>query len=200
MLLYLIRHGETDWNRGRRVMGLGPVPLNERGRARVEKLASNLCSEAVPVIYTSTVARAVETSRILSEVWGSVVHEEPRLNESSYERWVGRSYDELKSDPEFELYTKAPTRSNFSKDEGMADIQRRALDAVDRVAAEAGSGKAAVVSHSDVIKPVIAHYLGMDLDAMHRLSIANASVTLIDTGGLRPRLHYLNLSPWRWQR
>ena len=56
----------------------------------------------------------------------------------------------------------------------MADIQKRALDAVARIAKETGTGRAAAVSHSDVIKPVLAHYLGMDLDSIHRLSVANA--------------------------
>ncbi|HEM45526.1 MAG TPA: hypothetical protein ENO23_00610, partial [Alphaproteobacteria bacterium] len=57
---------------------------------------------------------------------------------------------------------------------------------------------AALVSHSDVMKPVIAHYLGMDLDAMHRLSIANASFSIIDFGFHGgPRLRCLNVIPWK---
>jgi broad specificity phosphatase PhoE len=198
MLLYLIRHGETDWNRDRRVMGLEPLPLNDRGRETMELLARALAGEAATVVYTSTVVRARESAEILSQIWGAEVREEPRLNESPYERWIGMTYDELRDDPDFKLYTGTPTRSRFSESEGMEDIQERALAAVERILDESNGGRAAAVSHSDVIKPVVAHYLGMPLDLLHILAIANASATLLDLGGRIPRLRYLNFAPWRW--
>jgi broad specificity phosphatase PhoE len=204
MHLYLIRHGQTDWNRDRKVMGTGPVPLNDQGRSSVAELARFLARDGIPIIFTSTVARARESSDILAEAWGAEVREEPGFNESPYERWVGKTYGELAGDPEFDLYTRAPSRSNFSGFEGMADIQQRALAAVQRIidgAASPSGGyeRAAAVSHSDVIKPVIAHYLGIGIDGIHRLSIANASASVIDFGNAeRPRLRYLNLMPWKW--
>jgi broad specificity phosphatase PhoE len=48
---------------------------------------------------------------------------------------------------------------------------------------------------------VIAHYLGMDLDNMHRLGVANASVTVLDLGYPgSPRIRYMNLMPWKWKK
>ena len=205
MLLYLIRHGQTDWNRDRKVMGVGPVPLNDRGRRAVGELARFLARDGIPVVFSSAVARALESASILAGAWGAEVREESGFNESPYERWVGKTYGELAGDPEFDLYTTAPSRSNFSESEGMADIQQRALAAVRRIVEGArspngGYRRAAAVSHSDVIKPVIAHYLGMDLDSMHRLSIANASASVIDFGAAgRPRIRYLNVMPWKWR-
>ncbi len=203
MRLYLIRHGQTDWNKDRKVMGIDPIPLNDRGRSAVTELARFLARDGIPVIFTSTVARARESAAILAETWGAEIRDEPRFNESPYERWVGMTYDELAGDPEFDLYTKTPSRARFSEIENMADIQRRALAAVRRIVDEAPDGeygRAAAVSHSDVIKPVIAHYLGMDLDTIHRLSVANASASVIDFGDAgRPRLRYLNLMPWKWR-
>jgi len=205
MRLYLIRHGQTDWNRDLRVMGVGPIPLNEHGRHAVGELARFLARDGIPMIFTSTVDRARESAEILAGTWGAEVREEPDFNESSYERWVGKTYGELAGDPEFDLYTRSPSRSSFSGTEGMADIQRRALAAMRRIvdgAASPGGGykRAAAVSHSDVIKPVIAHYLGMDLDDMHRLSISNASASVIDfTDAAKPRIRYINLTPWKWR-
>ncbi|MBN1885527.1 MAG: histidine phosphatase family protein [Candidatus Krumholzibacteriota bacterium] len=198
MLLYLIRHGQTDWNRDRRIMGRSDVPLNAAGREMVAATARWLGTAGIPVVYSSTVPRAMESARILAGEWEARIVEEPRLDESAYERWVGRRFDELAGDPDFEAYRTAPTRSTFSAEEGMADIQRRALAAVRRIVEETGDGRAALVSHSDVMKPVVAHYLGMDLDAMHRLAIANASVSMIDFGfDGGPRLRCLNVVPWR---
>ena len=227
MRLYLIRHGQTDWNRDRKVMGVSSIPLNEKGRRSVGELARFLAHDAIPVIFSSTVARALESASILAGAWGAEVRDEPGFNESPYERWVGKTYGELAGDPEFDIYTTSPSRSRFSDSEGMVEIQERALAAVRRIVEGAGSSsdgsgreagsssggyrrsaisssggyrRAAVVSHSDVIKPVIAHYLGMDLDSIHRLSIANASASVIDFGVAgRPRVRYLNVMPWKWR-
>jgi broad specificity phosphatase PhoE len=200
MLLYLIRHGRTDWNDDRRVMGLSPVPLNRRGKQMVEALAEHLSGEGIGAVYTSTVERALETARILSDAWGAPLHEEPRLNESPYEKWIGMSYSQLSGDRDFKLYQSAPTMSDFSSGEGMKEIQQRALGAVGRIEEEALFTKAALVSHSDVIKPVMTHYLGMDLDSMHRLAVANASVSLLDLRDSgESRIRYMNLMPWKWK-
>jgi broad specificity phosphatase PhoE len=199
MHLYLIRHGQTDWNRDRRIMGTGPIPLNEDGRAGVAELARALKAKQISVVYTSTVERALESARILAAEWGAELREEPRLNESPFEAWIGKTYHELAGDENFKLYFEAPTRSRFSTGEGMIDIQKRALDAVARIARETWMGRAAAVSHSDVIKPVLAHYLGMDLDSIHRLSIANASASLVDYREASPRIRYINFAPWQWR-
>ncbi len=201
MLLYMIRHGRTDWNRDRRIMGREAVPLNDDGREMVRDLARFLAGQGIATIYSGTLARTMETAHILASAWGARVLSEPLLDESAYEKWVGMKFSDLAADEDFRLYNTFPSRSRFSLDEGMADIQKRALEAVRRIEERNGSEKAALVSHSDVIKPVIAYFLGMDLDRMHSLGVANASVTLLDTGGpAGPRIRYMNVMPWKWAR
>jgi len=201
MLIYMIRHGRTDWNDQRRIMGREQVPLNDAGREMVEAVAGHLAGEGIAAVYTGTLARARESAEILAEAWGAEILEEPRLDESGYEKWVGMTYHELRGDRDFDLYVRRPTESRFSDGEGMAGIQERALAAVERIASEARGVKTALVSHADVIKPVITHYLGMDLDAMHRLAVANASVTVLDLGYPgSPRIRYMNLMPWKWRK
>lgn len=198
-LIYLIRHGRTDWNEERRVMGLSPVPVNDRGKEMVARLAGFLVSQGIETIYTGTLVRTMETARILGESWGAEIVDQPLLNESPYEKWTGKRYSELTDDTDFKLYSSEPTRSRFSDNEGMADIQRRVLDSIERIVRERPGKKTALVSHSDVIKPAIAHFLGMGLDEMHKLSIANASVSLLDMKNPgSPRMRYINLMPWKW--
>jgi broad specificity phosphatase PhoE len=200
MLIYMIRHGRTDWNDARRIMGREQVPLNEAGRKMVEAVAGQLAGEGISAVYTGTLARTRETAEILAAAWGAGLIEEGRLDESGYEKWVGMTYSELRGDRDFELYGTRPTESDFSHGEGMAGIQERALAAIDRIARESLGAKTALVSHADVIKPVITHYLGMDLDSMHRLAVANASVSLLDLAYPgSPRIRYMNLMPWKWK-
>ncbi|MBN2070725.1 MAG: histidine phosphatase family protein [Candidatus Krumholzibacteriota bacterium] len=200
MLLYIVRHGRTDWNDERRVMGLSPVSLNSRGREMVESLGRFLAGEKIGTIYSGTLVRTMETASILASSWDAQIVEEPRLNESPYEKWVGKRYSELEKDEDFILYSARPTASSFSRNEGIADIQERVLASIDRIAREEKSGRAALVSHSDVIKPAIAHFLGTGLDSIHRISIANASVSLLDLpAGRTARIVYMNLMPWKWK-
>src|SRR5262245_65943801 len=58
---FLLRHGETEWNRQRRIMGRRPVPLSERGRAQLSALAPHLARLGIATIFTSPLARARAT-------------------------------------------------------------------------------------------------------------------------------------------
>ena len=199
MLIYLIRHGRTDWNEERRIMGINPVPLNDKGHEMVAKLASFLRGEKIGTIYTGTLTRTMETAKILARSWGAEILEEPGLNESPYEKWAGKRYSELEEDADFILYSSQPTRSSFSENEGMIDIQKRSVASIERIIREKRGSRVALVSHSDVIKPAIARFLGMDLDSIHSLSIANASISLLDMSDYgSPRMRYINLMPWKW--
>ena len=200
MKIFLIRHGETDWNRERKVMGIGDIPLNDNGREMVSYLGEILAHEGIGVIYSSTVARAMQSAEILAEMWGVEIVEEPGFNECRFENWVGMSFDELRDSEDFEKYFLKPTESKFSTSETIYDIQRRAVVAIERIISERRAENVAVVTHSDIIKPLLVHFLGMKLDDMHRFFIANASVTLIDMSGRFLRIPYINSAPWKWRQ
>ncbi|MDZ7860417.1 MAG: histidine phosphatase family protein [Candidatus Krumholzibacteriota bacterium] len=195
MLLYFIRHGQTDWNREKRVMGRLKVPVNKTGGEEARRTAEFLSDEGIEIIYSGTLKRTRQTADILSDVLRVNIREDPRLDESSFENWVGKTYKDLKDDPDFKLYTEKPTRSAFSEHEDIEGITKRAVEFIDDLSLKE-EGRAAIVSHSDIIKPVITTFLKMDLDMMHRITIANASVTLVDKRRA-PRVIYMNLTPWR---
>ena len=79
--LLLVRHGETDWNAGRRWQGHTDVPLNARGRAQAAALAEELAADPPSAIYTSDLSRARETAEIVGTQLGVPVILEPRLRE-----------------------------------------------------------------------------------------------------------------------
>ncbi|MBD3178929.1 MAG: hypothetical protein GF417_04630 [Candidatus Latescibacteria bacterium] len=194
MILYLVRHGETDWNRRKMVMGREPVPLNENGIKGIARVARFLEDAGVEALFCGTLERTRQSAEILAGRWGLKVTTDQGLDESPFEKWVGKSFRELEPDPDFRLYMKKPTGSKFSLNEGIKDIQKRVVDSLERIASEPDIRVAAAVSHSDLIKPALVHWLGMDLDHMHRLTISNASVTRVDLrGGLPPKVRYINL-------
>ena len=89
--IVIVRHGETDWNRDRRVQGHADTPLNEAGRAQARALAAEL--DDVDVIYASDLARARETAEILAR--GREVRLDPRLRERGFGTWEGLTSEEI---------------------------------------------------------------------------------------------------------
>lgn len=89
MKLYIIRHGETDWNVKRRFQGRADIPLNEEGR-RLARITSEALKEtAFTKIYTSPLKRAYETAMIIKGDRDIPVIEEPRIIEIGFGEYEG---------------------------------------------------------------------------------------------------------------
>src|SRR5271165_4072006 len=69
-VLYLARHGETDWNRTGRWQGQTDIPLNEAGKEQARELGVRLCGAGIRTIGSSDLARARETAEIASKELG----------------------------------------------------------------------------------------------------------------------------------
>jgi alpha-ribazole phosphatase len=96
MRLYLVRHGETDWNAARRYQGQSDIPLNRTGIQQARKLAGRLSKEKIDTIYSSDLSRARETARLIAEHHSCKIHADSRLCEVSFGTWEGQTYDEIK--------------------------------------------------------------------------------------------------------
>src|SRR3954467_9265903 len=89
-LLYLLRHGETDWNRdGNRYAGRTDVPLSDRGREQARAVATTLASVPFSAIYCSTLQRSRETAEIIAASHNLPVVADPRLIEIDFGTWEG---------------------------------------------------------------------------------------------------------------
>lgn len=149
MDLYLVRHGETDWNRERRLQGRTDVPLNARGRAQAAAAAHALHGRSVGAVTTSPLARAAETGRIVAAVLGvALAGTDDRLVERSYGAKEGLRPDEVA--------LRFPAGRSVPGLEDVDAVRRRVLPALDAVVA-AASGRTAVVvtTHGAVVRAVV---------------------------------------------
>ena len=78
MKLYMVRHGETDWNKAKKVQGRADIPLNAYGRELAEKTAEGLRGIPFDLAYTSPLSRAKETAQIVLQGRKTPLIEEPR--------------------------------------------------------------------------------------------------------------------------
>ena len=146
--LYLVRHGETDWNRQRRIQGLTDIPLNETGRAQATATGMLLSRRHWDGIYASPLSRARETASIIADQVGLG---EPTLVDALVERNYGQAegLDWLEVEKRYPHGTVVPGR------ESREQVGARVVPALMELAADRPGQALLVVSHGGAIRAVL---------------------------------------------
>ncbi|MFT4229747.1 MAG: histidine phosphatase family protein [Microbacterium sp.] len=163
--LILVRHGETDWNRARRIQGSTDVPLNETGRQQARDAAEALARELAPaapvLVVSSDLSRARETAEIIADRLGAGA---PRLyrelRERSYGDAEGVVVDEFRARWGEWHVARVPGAEPWPqvRERGVRAIRRIASDA--RRATAPSAATVVAVSHGAMIRELIRHASG----------------------------------------
>jgi broad specificity phosphatase PhoE/ribonuclease HI len=183
--LVLVRHGVTDATLGKLFSGglaSSNPPLNEEGRAQARATAEWLApmADTFDALVSSPVLRTRETAEILGAVLGHEVREEPGIAEMEFGTWDGLSFTEVHERWPDELTSwLGDLDSAPHGGESFRTVEARVLEGKDRLL-EAHPGQTVVaVSHVTPIKTLVSHALGAPLEAVYRMELAPASVTVI---------------------
>lgn len=196
--LFLIRHGQTTWNVEHRLPGQVPgIELTDTGREQAKRVAQALKTVPLTAIISSPLERATETARYLAEGRNITIQLEPDLMDIELGQWTGQDRDELtRHDPVWQAFLRNPLVAPKGV-ETFPDVEHRAVAAVERWRQQEATGVCpAFVTHSDVIKLLIAHYEGLETSLTRRIFIENASVSVIELQtDHRPRIHAVSWTP-----
>ncbi len=162
-LVFVARHGETDWNAAGRWQGHTDVPLNENGRAQAKALAERLRGSRLAGVVASDLSRAHETARIVAAELGvTVAYAERELRERSFGVFEGLTRAECETDhaeawQAWLAHRKAPRGA-----EGIEALTARMVAAVGRVAETVAreGAPALVVTHGGALRSVVASVTG----------------------------------------
>lgn len=198
--LLLVRHGETEWNRTGQIMGEQPVPLNQRGEEQARRLAAVLRDRPIHAIYSSPVARAHQTAHILASSLQLHVTVDRGLTEINVGEWVGQFWKDLTDDLIRRNFYLNPQDTRPPGGETLREVQARAVSFVQRIMADGGlvdteNDQLVFVSHADVVRAIIAHYLRLDLHTIRQARIDHASLTALRVNGETTDLLFLNYTP-----
>lgn len=147
-LLYLVRHGETDWNRARRIQGLTDIRLNDTGRAQARTTAQLLARRTWTNIVSSPLSRAAETAEIIATELS--MHAPTLLSELTE-----RNYGEAEGLTNDELSVRYPDDAAVVGRESREEVVARAIPALIGLAQRTAGGSIIVVSHGGVIRSIL---------------------------------------------
>ncbi len=129
VIVYVARHGETDWNREGRYQGQRESQLTELGSAQAKALALALASQPIERVVSSPLERCIATTRPLAHARGLDIATDERLIEISHGTWEGRLRTEIERDDPVTMlrWRNEPERVRFDGGESLRDVQTRFL-------------------------------------------------------------------------
>jgi probable phosphoglycerate mutase len=194
----LVRHGEATFNVERRLPGQLPgVALTDNGRLQAQRVAIALSGLPLSAVISSPLERARDTAEVIARGWGLPVQLDPALMDTDVGRWSGRLIDEVaRGDPEWKAFVEHPTEAPEGV-ESWVSVKQRAVAVIERARYDPALGEhIVVVAHADVVKLIVAHYVGIHLDCARTIHTDNGSVTSLSFDGERPpTLLALNWTP-----
>lgn len=190
----LVRHAVNDFVKTGRLAGWTPnVHLNDEGKAQAEALGKRLADAPIKHIYSSPLERTLETAAAIQQHHPALtIQQNTEIGEVRYGDWEGMSIATLATRKMWHLVQEYPSRAYFPNGETMRGVQTRAVNAIEQLAAQHPREMIVIVSHADLIKMVLAHFLGMHLDNFQRIVISPASVSTLGLGYGRPYVASLN--------
>ena len=189
LLIRHASHGLLDRVLAGRMAG---VSLSEAGRDEADRLAGRLRAEPVRLIQSSPLERAQETATPIAAALGLRVETAPALNEIDCGAWTGQPFEVLAGDPAWVRWNASRGFARPPGGESLTEVLARLLAHVERLREAHPDETVALVSHSDVIRALLLHALGLPADAYGRVDIAPASVSRLVVGDWGARVDGLN--------
>jgi probable phosphoglycerate mutase len=191
MEILLIRHGETAWNRERRMQGHIDIPLNDEGRRQARAVGLALAGEPPQAIVASDLQRARDTAQAIADVHQLPLQLSDALRERCYGAFEGMTYKEIgERYPEAmrqwkarDLHARFPAGERNA--ETLHEFHHRCVSAVTDIARRYDSGKLVIVAHGGVLDCLYRAATGMALDAERNFSIINAAINRLHWDGSR---------------
>jgi len=185
-VLYLVRHGETDWNREQRLQGTRDIPLNEAGVAQAHELADYFSTLAITCVISSPLVRASETAAILADACACPIRVEARLREIDHGSWSGLTLPDIGSRfPELVAREQLrPEAFDVSGGERLPDVYRRVTGVLADLLSQHEREHVLVVGHGITLALMTCAASGADLALFPEHLPPNASGVVLTFSGL----------------
>lgn len=182
--LIFLRHGHSAANAKDLLTGQLPgIGLSTQGKKQAKALVERIGAGRIDFLHLSPIERCQLTVDpwLRSKNSASLTRLQivDGFSEIDFGSWSGRKLSSLRREPLWKDVQKNPSKVTFPDGESFRKAQKRAIEAVEEIRSVKGDKVHLIVSHSDTIKLIIAHYLQMKLDAFQTLHISQASFSIL---------------------
>lgn len=189
--IVFVRHGETDWNREKRLQGSTGAPINDAGKEQAKGLARLLWEVPLQAIYSSELPRALETASYVAGPHSLNITTDARLNEIHHGDWEGMLEADLPDPERYRRWREDPSAIDLPGIEPLQAVHDRAVGAMKEILArhpEEGKGLVAIVSHQLVLALLKCYVLDRPWSQIRKHALSVASYEVITVGeGFTPR-------------
>jgi broad specificity phosphatase PhoE len=179
--IYLVRHGQTAWNREEIFRGRTDVPLDETGLKQAELAAKYFRGMEIHGVYSSPLSRARETARKIAELHNLKVEPLEGIIDLSFGNWEGHSHKDIQGNDQetYRLWREEPHRVRLPGGESLDDVRTRAMASLEEVIRNHSGKTLILVSHRVVNKVLICGILGLDNSHFWQIAQDTTAINLI---------------------
>jgi len=176
MKLYIVRHGQTAWNKEEVFRGTKDIPLNDVGLKEAEALGVYLKGVSFDAIYTSPLSRATQTADAVARMVDISPQTEPNLIDLNFGTWQGVSHKEVKKKfPDlYNTWITAPEQAKFPGGESLQDVLNRIQSLISALLEKYPDETVGLFTHRVVCKVLICRLLGLGLDHFWQIEQSTA--------------------------
>jgi len=181
MKLYLIRHGETDWNKLEKCQGISDIPLNSRGISQAKELAYSLRDEKISAIYSSDLSRAITTANEVAKYHPFEVKIDERFREMDQGEFEGIEFRNLreKYGEVLKKWTEEPETLRIPGGETLGEVQERAWSGINNLKNLHNGESVLLVSHNMTIITLLCKFSKKSLLSFREFSVKESSKSVI---------------------
>jgi broad specificity phosphatase PhoE len=182
MLLFVIRHGETEGNVRKLYYSQMDLPLTDKGRQQALALRPFLQQYTFDRVYASDLLRAFDTAKASADRLGLTVTADPQLREIYAGEWEGVPFEKLhtKGEEALRIWQQDIGRAICPGGESTAELQKRFVAALDRIARENVGRTVLIGTHATPVRVLMCHCMGKPIEFMQQIPwVSNASVTTV---------------------
>jgi broad specificity phosphatase PhoE len=192
--IYLVRHGQTAWNKEEIFRGRTDVPLDETGLKQAELVGEYFKGMEIHAIYSSPLSRALQTAQKIAQFHNLKVQPLDGIIDMSFGDWEGRLHQEIRENDKetYRQWVETPHLVKLPSGEGLDDVRVRAMAALEEVIRNHAEKILVLVSHRVICKVLICAILGLDNSHFWQITQDTTAINLIQHRNTRYILSLMN--------
>lgn len=180
--IYVIRHGETEFNKANKMQGRGiNASLNEKGRQQAKSVSSFLKEKPITKILTSSLKRSIESAQPLCKQFNVEAEKHADLDEMDFGVLEGRPFQEVKENLRYLHEQWSSGNLDIAPEKGESPIQvfERAEAKVNEILDTSDDEHIIFVLHGRLMRILLSEFLGLGLKNMHEIEHQNGAINYL---------------------